>query len=157
MESAVSKPAEGEKHLFIDEIHQYHVCQHESCKLNRDFDRLLKKYGGYELNRKISRRELYRLYDRRWPYDSTTKAIDLEEVKDTLGESDGSFDQLVASEAVEAFKTLLTPRQLEVLEHSLTGLKPREIAELHGDIESGKWRWHKHIVKKKAQEWFDVE
>lgn len=126
------------------------MCEQE----NQAFDYLQDSMGADYLAKKIMKREQYRLFDRKFPYDSTAKAIPLEDVQDMLGDENTFLEEVIANEAIEAFLAVLTPKQRAVAELLLQGHKPATIAEQWGLKDSNSVRWHKHSVKQRAAVFF---
>lgn len=141
----------GEPHLIIDNVHQYHVCQHPSCKHTREYERILKKQGIHETSRKLMKRESYRLYDRKYPFDSTAKAIPLENIEDIIGTENMYMDEIVGDQAVAEFRETLTPGQQVIMDLLHQGYAPKDIAALQGKKDSGGIRWQKHAIKQRME------
>lgn len=144
-----------EQHLFIDEIHQYHVCQHTSCRGNRAFEKLVRDKGAYYVAQRIMRREAYRKYDSKYPFDSTAKAIPLDEVQDTLGQESNFLRDIIADEMVYEFMETLSPLQQYILQKLLDGYAPKDIAQMRGKdpSKSEAERWHKNNIKNRLSQW----
>lgn len=118
----------------------------------RAFEKILKRDGAYETERRIHRRKLWREYDSRYPYDSTTKAKDIEFAYDLSDDQPAPLDKIIAQESRDAYMALLTPMQRDVAIELEKGLKPRDIAALQGKDDSGSIRWLKNAAKKRLQE-----
>lgn len=94
----------------------------------------------------------YNAYNRKWPFDAKKKLVGLELVQDFIPDEHDSLDaQLIAREEHEAFINSLTEKQRFVVERTSEGYKPREIAEMQGDSESGKVRWHLFASRRKLK------
>lgn len=113
------------------------------------FEELLREYGAYELERRIQRRELARVYNRRWPYDQTTSKLP-EEVLEWQADDIPNVKHVIESEEArtELFNKL-TPAQQEIAVMLEQGYKPKDIAQERGDNGSGAVRWQKHNMKER--------
>lgn len=118
---------------------------------DKAFDSWVADIGAHAVAKRINRREQYRLYDRKYPYDSTTKATSLESVQDTMGVESDYESMMVADELVAAFKSSLTPLQRWMLGLFEQGYHPRDVAVMRGKSQSKSEseRWHKNSIKKK--------
>lgn len=98
----------------------------------------------------------YNAYNRKWPFDAKKTLIGLDLVSDFIpSESMGMTEALIMKEAQEAFLGSLTDKQLFVVTKTGEGYKPREIASMQGDVESGKVRWHLFASRKKLRDKID--
>lgn len=150
LEGKEVKPILYGTHMHWIDMPPCKICQRE----NEVWDRTLANMGSHNLAVRITKRESYRLYDRKWPFDMTSKAVPLESVQDTLGYEDEVLAMIEGDEARESFLTRLTPYQRELAEKFEQGYRPRDIAEMKGKENSGSIRWQKHNIKQKAQEYW---
>lgn len=146
---------------------QDHTCPAQGecriCELTRTrFEALQRKYGSHELARRIAKLKSYRAFAQRWPYDGSERpvSLDIEIAGDhgTIALVDllpsGSVHQEPAqidSEAVAAFKKILSPRQLQVTELLEQGYKPKEIYLLLGYRNTGGVRYLKWAIRRKYE------
>lgn len=134
-----------------------HVCS-VAERTRESFMRLLNRLGDTELERKMRKRELYRNYYRRYPYDGKKPVIDIEELAPYLaGEAPSMQETMVMRQTTDEYLSRLTDLQRDVVEMTDEGYKPREIAEQQGRDNSGSIRWHKNAAKKKLIELYDED
>lgn len=125
-----------------------------SEQIRTAWEDLLKKLGAYELERRMSRLESYRTYNRRWPFDSRTTAINLDLVSETVSSDTPSLEeQIIMDQARESYLGTLTDKQVEIAHKLEQGYKPRDIAAQEGLPNSGSTRWQKHAIKQRIQEY----
>lgn len=131
---------------------------------NRVWDRLLKQFGAHALEEKLRRMPAhegehlnsYNAYNRKWPFDAKKTLVGLDLVSDFI--PSGSMDMteaLIMQEAQDTFLDSLTDKQRFVVTKTGEGYKPREIAAMQGDDESGKVRWHLFASRKKLRDKID--
>lgn len=125
-----------------------HTCSRAE-KIRTNFAQLVKEKGSYWLARKIMRMESYRKYDRKYPYDSTTKAKPIDELYDVADGSPDPLEMVLMQEAQEEYLAQLTPAQQEAAKLYVQGYKPRDIAQMQGRNNSGAERWQKHNMKER--------
>jgi len=113
------------------------------------WDALLKRIGAYALADKIRRRELYRLFDRKYPYDSTGKAVSVDVLEYLPDQSPDPLEQLIMRESTEAYLRQLTPAQQVDVKLYMDGYKPRDLAKSRGKDKSNAERWQKHNAKER--------
>jgi DNA-directed RNA polymerase specialized sigma24 family protein len=118
-----------------------------SEQINSAWDNLLEKYTPVELERRMSKMESYRKYYKSNPYDGTTSFLSLDEA-DGIEYGDNLLAGIMSDEAIDNLMSGLTEKQRVVVELSVQGYKPKEIAALKGQT-SNNWRWHKSAAKKK--------
>lgn len=134
----------------------------------RDFETIQRKYGSFELARKIAKLPSYRAYAQKYPYDGSERpvSLDMEVVGDYSGialvdllPSNAAHQEpaQIDSEFIAAFKRILSPRQLQVTELLEQGYKPKEIYKMLGYKNTGGVRYLKWAIRRKyeafKQEW----
>lgn len=116
---------------------------------NAIFDRMLEKYGAYELETKIQKLDSCRRYYRRYPYDGWLKREGIEAVDVPVNTNLQA--EIIAKEAREELLNGLTERELQIATLSEEGYKPGDIAALAGKTQSGAERWIKWSVRRKME------
>ncbi len=122
-------------------------------KLRQQWVILLKRYGSYELERRIHRMESWRKYDSKYPYDVATKAVDIDVLYDLSNDEPSPHEQLVMKQARAEYLAILTPMQQDIAIELEKGKKPRDIANDQGKTDSGSIRWLKNAAKKRLQDY----
>lgn len=130
------------------------------------WDALLDEHGAHALEEKLRRMpphagehiNSYNAYNRKWPFDAKKKLVGLELVEDFIPSGAPDItEQLIMAEEQARFLGSLTDKQRFVVEKTGEGYKPREIAAMQGDGESGKVRWHLFASRRKLREHRDDE
>lgn len=132
----------------------------EQERQNRVWDRLLEALGAHALEERLRRMPVgagehinsYNAYNRKWPFDAKKRTVGLDLVSDFIaGDGPDMQEALIMKQAQEAFLGSLTDKQRFVVEKTAEGYKPREIAAMQGDGESGKVRWHLFASRRKLK------
>jgi DNA-binding CsgD family transcriptional regulator len=121
------------------------ICAAES----EAFGELVHKHGSHNLAVRISKREAFRIYDRKYPFDMASKAVSLDAIEESLGYEPEQDEEIDATARISAFVDTLTPRQRFVFERAAEGYRPKDTAALLGKPESTAVRWHLHMVRKR--------
>lgn len=116
-----------------------------------DWEKLLTKYGEYGLWERIRKLKSFREYYRRWPYDDTTKVYQLH--------GGDYYDEMATQnlrniEAEWDFEILIsawTERKQSIARYVVAGYKPRHIAALLGEPDTGAIRWVKWSLREKLK------
>lgn len=125
-----------------------HICEGAEKRRNLWY-LILSRLGSEELDRRIQKREQARLYNRKYPFDSTTTKVS-EEVLEWQADNKPSPDELVMmGQARDDYLAKLTPSQQDIALLLEQGYKPKEIAAMRGDKNSGAVRWQKHNIKER--------
>lgn len=141
------------RHKFKDHKHLFNICPHKTCAMSRKWLFILERDGSYETERRIQRRPLWRAYDSRWPYDSGTKAGDLDAAFDLSDGSPDPLERIIMDEGRAEYLSRLTPSQEDIAKLLEQGHKPRDIAKLYGREDSGSIRWQKHAIRQRFEDY----
>lgn len=132
----------------------------EKERQNRVWDKLLEKHGAYVLEEKMRRMPVkegelinsYKSYNRRYPLDSRKTIVSLDLIQDYMPDSRADLAHAYAvKEQYDEFIASLTRRQKFVIDRTIEGYKPREIASMQGEGESSKVRWHLFVSRNKLR------
>lgn len=127
---------------------------------------MLHELGAHALEEKMRRMHVpegehlnsYNAYNRKWPFDAKKKLVELDLVADFIpSDAPDANESLIMREAQDAFLGSLTDKQRFVVLRTNEGYRPREIASMQGDDESGKVRWHLFASRRKYKRDLEIE
>jgi DNA-directed RNA polymerase specialized sigma24 family protein len=131
------------------------MMERENERENNTFQQLLKKHGGYALEKKMSKLPSYQAFYKRWPRDGMMYKESLDELLPTPDNQPTLEETMVMKQTTEAYLSQLTPRQQTIVQEKGKGYRPREIAKQFNEPTSGKVRWHLFAAKRKLIEFLD--
>lgn len=140
--------------LYGHHLHYLDQSACHTCTRENDVFTSLTRDGEHVLEAKLYKLDSYKKYYRRWPFDGKAAVLPLESYNEPSLAN--PLDQIIADEAVEAFKADLTDKQLEVVNMRAEGYKPREIAKKQGSRTSNKVRWHLFVARNKLKDRTEV-
>lgn len=120
---------------------------------NDAFLELQRMMGSEPLEERMHSLISYRAYNQRWPFDAREKVLSVEAVFEERADGNSSepadstksvLERLMDEEATDTILSVLTDEQRLVIERTVQGYKPREIAELKGDKSSDRVRQDKY-------------
>lgn len=119
---------------------------------NRKFEELEKQYGLHGLEARIQKLDSVKAYYRRYPYDGYVKYVPEEEAYYLRDGQPDPMEQAIMNEEQDRYLAGLTEKEHEAVKLTVEGYKPRDIAKIHGQEHSRKWRWHKWAAKQKIKQ-----